>query len=67
MGLEKDTESSKEEAGGTENMNQQGPRVGRGSRAVGLLWRRREETREGQALLGGTVTNTATMEIAVEP
>lgn len=41
--------------------------MGRGSRAVGLLCRRREETREEQALLGGTVTNTATMEIAVEP
>lgn len=40
--------------------------VGRGSRAVGLL-RRREETREEQALLGRTVTNTATIEIAVEP
>ena len=41
--------------------------MGRGSRAVGLLWGRREEIREGQALLGGTVTNTATMEIVVEP
>lgn len=40
--------------------------MGRGSRAVGLL-RRREETREEQALLGRTVTNTATIEIAVEP
>lgn len=44
-----------------------GLEVGRGSRAVGLLWRRREETGEWQALLGGTVTNTATMEITVEP
>lgn len=41
--------------------------MGRGSRAVGLLRRRRKETGEEQDLLGGTVTNMATMEIGVEP